>query len=141
MTFWTKRLPIISRPRTFSKFNTSDNSDFFTKHFLECMKLLFSLLVIEALTLKLRLKCANLFLRRTYLALRLFQTIKCKQKTLTKYFRYRQLFESISGDFEHSHIKQVLGLWAVDQNLNTDANSIIRQVSNKIVYTDSCQTV
>src|SRR5205823_11688188 len=65
--------------------------------------LIFGVLVIELLTLKLRLKSANLFFRRTYLRLCLFQTIKGKQKTFTNYLRYWNILQCVPRDFEHSH--------------------------------------
>jgi hypothetical protein len=73
------------------------------QQFFELLKLFFCLLVINALTLKLRLKATFLRLQNRYLAFRLRETIKRKQNTLTKYLRDRNVLKGVSGNFDHSH--------------------------------------
>ena len=98
MTLRTKRLPFVSRPRAFPKFNASDESNFFVQQFVEPLQLFFCLLVVETLTLKLRLKAAFLGLQNRYLAFCLLKTVERKRKTLPNYLGYRQIFDNISGD-------------------------------------------
>ena len=79
-------------------------SDLFCKLLLEPLYLLTSLMVVEALTLKLRFKAAILSLQNFYLRFRLGQTVKRKRKTLAHYIRERQLLQGITGGFKEAHI-------------------------------------
>ncbi len=70
---------------------------------LEPLQLLACLLVVEALTLKLRLKATVLQLQGVYLRFRIRQSIKRKRKTLADYVRYRKIFQCVSGNIEQTH--------------------------------------
>ncbi|MGO8928397.1 MAG: hypothetical protein ACLQU3_16135 [Limisphaerales bacterium] len=79
------------------------NTNLFRVLILEPLQLLACLLVVEALTLNLRLKAAVLQLQGVYLRFRLRQAVKSKRKTLAHYIRYRQVFQGVSSGINDTH--------------------------------------
>lgn len=65
-----------------SKTLEEHKTDFFMVRLLECLQLLLCLLVINALTLKLRLKATFLRLQNCYLTFRIRKTVKRKQDAI-----------------------------------------------------------
>jgi hypothetical protein len=80
------------------------NDNLFSVLVLQPLKLLFVILVIEAYTLKLRLKAAILGLQNRYLRFRVGQLIKRKRQSFAEYVRHRDLHQGITGSLKKAHI-------------------------------------
>ena len=79
------------------------NAYLFRVLILEPLQLLACLLVVESLTLQLRLKAAVLRLQNLYLRFRLSQSVKRKRKTLADYVRYRKVLEGVSSGVNEAY--------------------------------------
>ncbi|GEM_PF-2430525 len=104
MTPRTKCDPLVSRALAATKLNRVKYAYFLFMFLPETVQLLLSLLMVKALTFKLRLKYGVLRLKNGYLTFQLHREIKRKRKALAKHVSHRDLFEGISRNVNEAHI-------------------------------------
>ena len=103
MALGAKDRPLAACPLPAPKLNGTMNTNLLRMLLLEPLQLAVCLLVVRALTLKLRCKAAYLSLKCLYLRFRIRQAVECKRKTLADYVRNRQVFQGVSGNSDKAH--------------------------------------